>query len=103
MATKPALKTQIKPLDDRIVVTRVEAEEKTAGGIFLPENAKEKPTQGRVLAVGPGKLLDDGSRSKPDVAVGDIIIFGKYSGTEIAVDGVDVIILRENDLLAKLG
>jgi chaperonin GroES len=85
MATKPALKTQIKPLDDRIVVTRVEAEEKTAGGIFLPENAKEKPTQGRVLAVG------------------DIIIFGKYSGTEIAVDGVDVIILRENDLLAKLG
>jgi len=103
MATKPALKTQIKPLDDRIVVTRVEAEEKTAGGIFLPENAKEKPTQGRVLAVGPGKLLDDGSRSKPDVAVGDIIIFGKYSGTEIAVDGVDVIILRENDLLAELG
>ena len=103
MASKPALKTQIKPLDDRIVVTRVEAEEKTSGGIFLPENAKEKPTQGRVLAVGPGKLLDDGSRSKPDVAVGDIIIFGKYSGTEIVVDGADVIILRENDLLAKLG
>ncbi|MCK6489416.1 MAG: co-chaperone GroES [Planctomycetes bacterium] len=103
MATKPQLKTQIKPLDDRIVVTRTEAEEKTAGGILLPENAKEKPTQGKVLAVGPGKLLDDGSRAKPDVAAGDIILFGKYSGTEITVDGVEVIILRESDILAKVG
>lgn len=103
MATKPQLKTQIKPLDDRIVVTRTEAEEKTAGGILLPENAKEKPTQGKVLAVGPGKLLDDGSRAKPDVATGDIILFGKYSGTEITVDGVEVIILRESDILAKVG
>jgi chaperonin GroES len=103
MASKPQLKTQIKPLDDRIVVTRTEAEEKTSGGILLPENAKEKPTQGKVLAVGPGKLLDDGSRSKPDVAAGDIILFGKYSGTEITVDGVEVIILRESDILAKVG
>jgi chaperonin GroES len=103
MATKPAPKTVIKPLDDRIVVTRTEPEEKTAGGIFLPENAKEKPQQGKVLAVGPGKLLDNGERSKPDVAPGDVILFGKYSGTEITVDGAEVIILRESDILAKVG
>lgn len=102
MAAKPALKTTIKPLDDRIVVTRTEAETKTSGGILLPENAKEKPTQGKVLAVGPGKLLDNGTRSTPSVAAGDIILFGKYSGTEITVDGVEVIILRESDLLAKV-
>ncbi len=102
-AAKNLSKTVIKPLDDRIVVTRTQPEEKTAGGLFLPENAKEKPQQGKVLAVGPGKLLDDGSRSKPDVAAGDIILFGKYSGTELTVDGVEVIILRESDLLAKLG
>ena len=100
--SKPAPKTTIKPLDDRIVVTRTEPEAKTSGGIFLPENAKEKPTQGKVLAVGPGKLLDDGSRAKPDVAAGDTILFGKYSGTEITVDGVEVIILRESDILAKI-
>ena len=103
MASKPALKTTIKPLDDRLVVTRTEAEGKTAGGIFLPENAKEKPQQGKVLAAGPGKLLEDGTRAKLDVAVGDTILFGKYSGTEITVDGVDVIILRESDVLAKVG
>ncbi len=100
--SKPAPKTRITPLDDRIVVTRTEAEGKTSGGILLPENAKEKPTQGKVLAVGPGKLLDDGSRAKPDVAVGDLVLFGKYSGTEITVDGVEVVILRESDLLAKV-
>ncbi len=103
MASKPSPKTVIKPLDDRIVVTRTEPEEKTAGGIFLPENAKEKPQQGKVLAVGPGKLLDNGERSKPDVAAGDVILFGKYSGTEITVDGAEVIILRESDILAKVG
>jgi chaperonin GroES len=103
MASKSAPKTVIKPLDDRIYVTRTEPEEKSAGGIFLPENAKEKPQQGKVLAVGPGKLLDNGERAKPDVAPGDIILFGKYSGTEITVDGVEVIILRENDILAKVG
>jgi chaperonin GroES len=102
-AAKSASKTTIKPLDDRIVVTRTEPQAKTAGGIFLPENAKEKPQEGRVLAVGPGKLLDNGTRSKPDVAVGDLILFGKYSGTELTVDGVEVIVLRESDLLAKLG
>ncbi len=103
MAAKPASKTVIKPLDDRIVVTRTEAQEKSAGGIFLPEAAKEKPQEGKVLAVGPGKLLDDGSRSKPDVAVGDVILFGKYSGTELTVDGLEVIILKESDILAKIG
>jgi chaperonin GroES len=103
MAAKPQIKTTIKPLDDRIVVTRTEPEVKTAGGILLPENAKEKPTQGKVLAVGPGKLLDNGQRSTPSVATGDTILFGKYSGTEITVDGVEVIILRESDILAKVG
>jgi len=103
MAAKPALKTTIKPLDDRVVVVRTEPEVKTAGGILLPENAKEKPTQGKVLAAGPGKLLDNGTRSTPSVAAGDIILFGKYSGTEITVDGVEVIILRESDILAKVG
>lgn len=102
MAAKPALKTTIKPLDDRVVVTRTEPEVKTAGGILLPENAKEKPTQGHVLAVGPGKLLDNGTRSTLSVAAGDTILFGKYSGTEITVDGVEVIILRESDILAKV-
>ncbi|MBN8525624.1 MAG: co-chaperone GroES [Planctomycetes bacterium] len=103
MAAKTQIKTTIKPLDDRIVVTRTEPEVKTAGGILLPENAKEKPTQGKVLAVGPGKLLDNGQRSTPSVAAGDVILFGKYSGTEITVDGVEVIILRESDILAKVG
>jgi chaperonin GroES len=102
-APKSASKTTIKPLDDRIVVTRTAAQDKSTGGIILPENAKEKPQEGKVLAVGPGKLLDDGSRSKPDVAVGDTILFGKYSGTELTVDGLEVIILRESDLLAKIG
>jgi len=103
MPAKPLNKTVIKPLDDRLVVTRTEPEVKTTGGIFLPENAKEKPQQGKVLAVGPGKLLDDGSRAKPDVAEGDLILFGKYSGTEITVEGAEVVILRESDILAKIG
>ena len=96
-------KTVIKPLDYRIVVARSEPQVTTAGGIILPENAKEKPQQAKVLAVGQGKLLDNGTRAKPDVAVGETILFGKYSGTELTVDGVDVIILRESDILAKLG
>ncbi len=107
MATAPgkakALTHVIKPLDDRIVVTRTEPELTTKGGIILPENAKEKPQQGKVLAVGPGKLLDNGDRAKPDLAAGDTVLFGKYSGTEITVDGTEVIILKESDVLAKLG
>jgi chaperonin GroES len=97
-----AISHTIKPLDDRIVVIRTEPEQTTSGGIFLPENAKEKPQQGKVLAVGPGKLLDNGERAKPDLAVGDLVLFGKYSGAELTVDGQDVVILKESDVLAKL-
>lgn len=93
---------KLHPLDDRVVVKRLEAEEKTAGGIILPDNAKEKPQKGEVIAVGPGKLLDSGARAVPDVVVGDKVLFGKYSGTEVKVDGVELLIMRENDILAKL-
>ena len=92
----------LRPLDDRIVVEVLEAQEKTAGGIFLPDTAKEKPQRGKVVAVGPGKLLDSGDRGTLSVAVGDEVIYGKYSGTEIEVDGQEVKILRENDILAKV-
>lgn len=92
----------LRPLDDRIVVRRLEAEEKTAGGIILPDAAKEKPQQGCVVAVGAGKLLDSGTRATPDVKVGDTVLFGKYSGTEVKVDGEDFLIMREGDILAKL-
>ncbi|MCR4413051.1 MAG: co-chaperone GroES [Thermoguttaceae bacterium] len=92
----------LKPLDERIVVEPVEAEEKTAGGIVLPDTAKEKPQRGTVLAVGPGKLLDNGERSPMSVAVGDEVIYGKYSGTDIEIDGKEVKILRESDILAKI-
>ncbi|MBA3683628.1 MAG: co-chaperone GroES [Planctomycetes bacterium] len=95
--------TTIQPLDDRIVVKRTEPEQTSSGGIVLPENAKEKPQQGKVLAVGPGKLLDNGERAKPDVATGDLILFGKYSGSELTVDGEEIVILKESDILAKLG
>jgi chaperonin GroES len=93
---------KIKPLDDRVVVERMEQEEKTAGGIFLPESAKEKPQQAKVVAVGPGKLLDSGERGKLSVKRGDIVVFAKYSGTEVEVDGKELLIMRESDLLAVL-
>jgi len=93
---------RIHPLDDRVVVEPLEAEEKTAGGIVLPDTAKEKPQRGRVLAVGPGKLLDSGERAAIGVVEGDEILFGKYSGTEIKVDGEEIKILRESDILAKI-
>jgi len=93
---------KLRPLDDRVVVEPVEAEEMTAGGIVLPDTAKEKPQRGTVLAVGPGKLLDNGQRSQLSVAVGDEVIYGKYSGSDIEVDGRDVKILREGDILAKV-
>jgi chaperonin GroES len=95
-------KTKIRPLDDRVVVEPMEAEEMTAGGIVLPDTAKEKPQRGTVVAVGPGKLLDNGQRGELSVTVGDQVIFGKYGGTEIEVDGEDVKILRESDILAKI-
>ena len=94
-------KHALRPLDDRVVVRRLAAEEKTAGGIILPDNAQEKPQKGKVVAVGAGKLLDSGARATPDVAVGDTVVFGKYSGTEIKVDGEELVIMREGDILAK--
>ncbi len=92
----------LKPLDDRVVVEPLEAEETTAGGIVLPDAAKEKQQRGKVLAVGPGRLLDSGERVKVGVVVGDEVLFGKYGGTEIEVEGKDVKILRETDILAKI-
>src|ERR1700677_3452259 len=93
---------KLRPLDDRVVVEPTEAEERTAGGIVLPDSAREKPQRGTVIAVGPGKLMDSGNRGQLSVAIGDVVIYGKYSGTEIEVNGKDVKILRESDILAKL-
>jgi chaperonin GroES len=92
----------LKPLDDRVVVEPVEAEMTTAGGIVLPDTAKEKPQRGKVKAVGPGRLLDTGARCQMSVLIGDEVLFSKYGGTDIEVDGKDVKILRESDILAKL-
>lgn len=97
-----AKKISIKPLDDRIVVEPLSAEETTAGGIVLPDAAQEKPQRGTVIAVGPGKLLDSGNRGELSVAVGDEVIYGKYGGSDIEVDGDEVKILRESDILAKV-
>ena len=93
---------KIRPLQDRILVKRVEAEEKTAGGIIIPDNAKEKPVEGEVLAIGNGRLLDNGERYKPDVKVGDRVLFSKYSGSEVKVHGAEHLILREDDILGVL-
>ena len=90
----------LKPLYDRILATRLESEEKTKGGIIIPESAKEQPLEGKVIAVGDGKLLDDGSLRKLAVKKGDKLLFGKYAGTEIKVEGEEVVILREDDILA---
>jgi chaperonin GroES len=95
-------KISIRPLDDRVVVEPLEAEETTAGGIVLPDTAKEKPQRGTVVAIGPGKLLESGERGEMSVAVGDEVIYGKYGGTDIEVDGDEVKILREGDILAKV-
>ena len=95
-------KLKIRPLDDRVVVKPTEAEETTAGGIVLPESAKEKPQRGTVLAVGPGRLLDSGQRGELSVSVNDEVIYGKYGGTDIEINGDDVKILRESDILAKV-
>jgi chaperonin GroES len=93
---------KLKPLDDRVVVRPLEAEEKTAGGIVLPDAAKEKPQRGKVVAVGPGRLLDSGERCAVAVKTGDEVLFGKYGGTDIEVEGEEVKILRESDILAKI-
>lgn len=93
----------VKPLHDRVLVKRIEEKEVVKGGIIIPDTAKEKPMEGEVIAVGQGKVLDDGKRSAMDVKKGDRILFGKYSGTEIKIDDVDYIIMREDEILAVLG
>lgn len=94
----------IKPLGDRIVVKVIEAvEEKTASGIVLPDTAKEKPQQGEVIAVGPGRILDNGERVPLEVAAGDRVIYSKYAGTEVKIDGEELLIISERDVLAKVG
>ena len=92
----------IQPLHDRIVVEAASKEEKTAGGLYLPDAAQEKPQRGTVLAVGPGKRLDSGQMAAVDISVGDTVLYGKYGGTEVTVDGKDVIILRADDVLGVI-
>ncbi|WP_446424640.1 co-chaperone GroES [Mailhella sp.] len=92
----------MKPLNDRVLVKRLETVEKTAGGLFLPDSAKEKPSKGEVVACGPGKMTADGNRVAMDVKPGDVVLFAKFAGTEIKLDGVDHIILSEDDILAIL-
>jgi chaperonin GroES len=91
---------QLRPLGDRVVVKAIEAEEKTKGGIILPDTAKDKPQDGVVVAVGPGRILDNGNRVAPEVKVGDRVIYSKYGGTEIKVDDTEYLVIRESDLLA---
>ena len=93
---------KLRPLDDRVVVEPSEAEEVTAGGIVLPDAAQEKPQRGKVVAVGEGKLLDSGNRGELSVTVGDTVIYGKYGGSEVEVNGTEYKILRESDILAKV-
>ena len=91
---------KVKPLHDRVIVKRIEEEETTKGGIIIPDTAKEKPVEGKVLAVGDGKILEDGKRAPLEVKKGDRVLFGKYAGTEINIDGEEHIIMREDDIVA---
>src|SRR5438128_2974179 len=97
-----ASELKVRPLDDRVVVEPLEAEEKTAGGILLPDSAKQKPQRGRVLAAGPGKLRENGERSKLAVVVGDEVLYGRYSGNDVEVGGKEVKIMRESEILGKV-
>ncbi len=90
---------KIRPLQDRIIVKRIEEEEKTKGGIIIPDSAKEKPMEGEVIAVGSGKVLENGTKQAPEVKAGDRVLFGKYAGTEVKIDGVEHLIMREDDIL----
>ena len=94
--------TKIQPLADRVVVKALEEEEQMRGGLYIPDTAKEKPQQGQIIAIGPGKLSDEGARIEPDVKVGQKVLYGKYSGTEVNVDGDEFLILRESDILAVI-
>ena len=93
----------MRPLQDRILVMRVKSDEKSKGGIIIPDNAKEKPVEGLIVAVGAGKVLKDGQRHPPEVKAGDRVLFNKYSGTEIKIEGEEHLVMRENDILAILG
>ena len=92
---------KLQPMGDRLVVKPMQSEEKTKSGIYLPDTAKEKPQEGKVIAVGPGRMTDEGKRIAPDVEVGDIVLYTKYGGSEIKIDGEEFIIMRESDILAK--
>jgi len=100
MGTKAA--TKIQPLADRVVVKAIEESEQMRGGLYIPDTAKEKPSQGEIVAVGPGKLSDEGTRIEPDVKVGDKVLYGKYAGTDVTLDGEEFLILRESDVLAVI-
>jgi len=89
----------IRPLQDRVIVKRLEEEQKTKGGIIIPDTAKEKPIEGEIVAVGNGKITDDGKVIKPEVKVGDLVLFSKYGGTEVKIDGMDYLIMREEDIM----
>ena len=94
--------TRIQPLSDRVVVKALDESEQMRGGLYIPDTAKEKPSQGEVVAVGPGKISDDGTRLDMDVKVGDKVLYGKYSGTDVTLDGEEFLILRESDVLAVI-
>jgi chaperonin GroES len=96
-------KINLKPLADRVIVQPKEADEVTKGGIILPDTAKEKPVEGTIVAAGPGKTSDDGKVVKMEVKVGDVVLYGKYSGSEVTVDGVEYLIMRESDIFAVVG
>ena len=102
MATKSAASTKVSPLADRVVVKALEETEQMRGGLYIPDTAKEKPQQGEIVAVGPGRF-DEGKRVPMDVKVGDKVLYGKYSGTEVTIDGEQFLILRESDVLAVIG
>ncbi len=93
----------VKPLADRVVLEAVDAEEKTSGGIYIPDNAKEKPQRGKIIAAGPGKIADNGQTIAMEVKKGDLVLYGKYSGTEVQIEGKDYLIMRESDILAVVG
>jgi chaperonin GroES len=97
---KVKVKVQVKPLADRVVVKPLDESEQMRGGLYIPDTAKEKPSQGEVMAVGPGKVSDEGARLELDVKVGDRVLYGKYSGTDVTLDGEEYLILRESDILA---
>lgn len=102
MGSENSEQSKVRPLQDRIIVSRLDSEEKTASGLIIPDSAKEKPQQGKVIAVGKGKVKEDGSHQPLDLAVGDVIIFGKYAGTEVKIEDNDYLIMREDDVLGVL-